>query len=116
VVRFCGGSGRECGRDADHHRSGNNSRASSEALAAFQRAADSWDALFGDPIQITVNADLSAAFADPNVIGSTSSVLLSGSYSTIRNALVADSASQADKTIVGYLPTAAQFSGELPSG
>ena len=90
--------------------------ANSEALAAFQRAADSWDALFGDPIQITVNADLSSAFANPNVIGSTSSMILEAGYNTIRNQLVADSAGQADKAIVGYLPTAAQFSGELPTG
>jgi len=88
-----------------------------QALAAFQRAADAWDAVFSDPITITINADLTGGFANPNIIGSTSAVFLQAGYNTIRNQLVADSATQADKSaITAALPTAAQFSGFVPAG
>jgi hypothetical protein len=88
-----------------------------QALAAFQRAADAWDAIFIDPIAVTINADLAGGFANPNIIGSTSSVFLQAGYNTIRNQLVTDSAAQADKSaITAALPTAAQFTGFLPTG
>jgi hypothetical protein len=86
------------------------------ALAAFQNAANSWAVLFSDPITVNINADLSSAFGNPSIIGSTSSVLLIGGYDTIRDAMVADSIGQPDKAIMASLPTAAQFSTFLPSG
>src|SRR5262245_15282679 len=59
------------------------------ALAAFNRAANTWGTLLTDPVTVTINADL-ASLANPNVIGSTSPVLLQAGYTTIRNAMVAD--------------------------
>jgi hypothetical protein len=91
-------------------------QSNADALAAFQNAANSWAVLFSDPITVTINADLSSGFGDPNIIGSTSAFMLTGGYTYIRGALVLDSAGQADKAIVASLPTAAQYSTYLPSG
>jgi hypothetical protein len=85
------------------------------ALAAFNRAAAQWEGYISDPITVTISAGL-AALANPNTIGSTSSVDLQGSYNTIRNAMVADAANEADDAIAAFLPTAAQFSGNVSSG
>ena len=85
------------------------------ALAAFNRAALKWEALFSDPITITIDADL-ANLGNPNIIGSTSSVTLMASYTTIRNALVADSALDADDSINASLPTSGQFAAQVPAG
>lgn len=84
------------------------------ALAAFNRAAQRWEAFFSDPITITVNADLAAL--GPGIIGSTGSVLLQASYNTIRNQLVADSALDGDDPINAFLPTASQFTAQVPAG
>jgi hypothetical protein len=96
------------------------------ALAAFQRAAQTWAARISDPITVTIDADLSTAQpgggAFPaNVIGSTQSVGLEGGYDEIRNQMVADANAQvgfsaANNTIVAHLPTAAQFVATLPTG
>ena len=83
------------------------------ALAAFNRAAQAWEARISDPITITITADLAALGA--GIIGSTSSVTLQASYTTIRNSMVADSSDEADDAIVGSLPTAGQFLATIPS-
>jgi hypothetical protein len=83
------------------------------ALAAFNRAALAWEARIADPITVTINADLAPLGA--GIIGSTSSMILQGSFNTIRNAMVADSADEADDTIVASLPTAAQFLATVPA-
>ena len=84
------------------------------ALAAFNRAAQQWEAFFSDPITITIDADLGAL--GPGIIGSAGSVTLVGSYNTIRNQMVADSLDEADDSIVSLLPTAAQFTAMVASG
>lgn len=86
------------------------------ALAAFQRAAAQWEAFISDPI--TVNIDANLAALGPGIIGSTSSVLLSGGYNVIRNQMVADAADElnAVNSIVGFLPTSAQFTAFVPNG
>lgn len=89
--------------------------ANTAALNAFDRAAYRWATLFSDPIDIYINAGLST-FADPMIIGSASSVLLQAGYDTIRDAMVADAASDPNNAVVGYLPTAAQFSAYVPTG
>jgi hypothetical protein len=84
------------------------------ALAAFNRAAQQWVARIADPITVTINADLGAL--GPNIIGSTSSVILQGGYDTIRNQMVLDAADELDDTITASLPTSGQFSAAIPSG
>jgi hypothetical protein len=88
------------------------------ALAAFNRAADQWEARISDPITVTINADLGAL--GPNIIGSTSSVILQAGYNTIRNAMTADASvlppAANNDGIAQFLPTAAQFTGVVPSG
>ena len=89
--------------------------ASPQALAAFNRAASTWGTLLTDPVTVTINANL-ASLANPNVIGSTSPVLLQAGYTTIRNQMVADAADEPDDNVVLSLPTAAQFSVFVPGG
>lgn len=85
------------------------------ALAAFQRAANKWASLFSDPITVNINAGL--ASLGSGIIGSTSSVELSGTYTTIRNQMVTDAADEgASNAIVASLPTAAQFTALVASG
>lgn len=85
------------------------------ALAAFERAAAQWEALIGDPIVVTIDADF-ADLGNPGIIGQASSVLLQGPFDLIRDAVVADAASEGDDDVVAAMPTAAQFSAALPPG
>lgn len=87
--------------------------ANTAALDAFNRAAARWEALFSDPITITLDGDL-ANLGSASIIGSTSSSMLEASYTTIRNRVVADS--DANDTINASLPTSAQFTATLPAG
>jgi hypothetical protein len=83
-----------------------------QALAAFERAAVTWESLFSDPITVTINADL--AHLGPGILGQASSVELVGEYNLIRDNLVADA--DADDGILAFLPTAAQLSVSMPAG
>ena len=86
------------------------------ALASFNRAAEKWEAIFSDNITVTINADMQN-FGNPGIIGATSSVLLGAGYNTIRNQMVTDAGDEgASNAIVGFLPTAAQFTGAIPVG
>ena len=85
------------------------------ATAAFDRAANRWEALFSDDVTVNIDADLQN-LGNPSTIGQASSRLLSGSYTTIRNAMVADAADEPSNIIVASLPTAAQASFILPAG
>jgi len=96
-----------------------------QALAAFQRASLAWSSRINDPITVTINANLSTTQPGggtfpTNVIGSTSTINISGAYNTIRNAMVSDANAQtsgaANNAIVANLPTAAQFVATLPAG
>ena len=82
------------------------------ALAAFQRAAGAWEALFSDPVQVNIAASL-LPLASPAVLGQTSSVILAGSHDLIRNAMVADGLAESDDAILAYLPTAGEFSATV---
>lgn len=84
------------------------------ALAAFQRAANTWGGMFSDPI--TVNIDAGLASLAPGIIGSANSSLYTAPYDLIRNGMVADAADEATNGIVAFLPTAAQFTGTIPGG
>jgi len=82
------------------------------ALAAFQRAAGAWEAVFSDPVEVTIAAEL-LALGSPSILGQTSSVLLAAAHDVIRNAMVADGLSESDDGVVAYLPDASQFSATV---
>lgn len=82
------------------------------ALAAFNRAAASWEARIFDPITITLDGDLAALGA--GILGSASAVVLQASYTTIRDAMVTDGADEPDDAITAFLPTSAQFTANIP--
>lgn len=84
------------------------------ALAAFNRAADQWEAFIADPIVVTINADLASLGA--GILGSANSVILFADYTTIRDAMVADAADEPDDVVATLLPTAAGYTGLLPVG
>ncbi|MGB8170451.1 MAG: NF038122 family metalloprotease, partial [Chthoniobacteraceae bacterium] len=84
------------------------------ALAAFNRAAQAWEARISDPITVTINADLASLAS--GIIGSTSAVTIQAGYTTIRDRLVADAAADSGDAITASLPTAAQFLATIPSG
>lgn len=85
------------------------------ALAAFNRAADAWEAIFSDPITVNVDADL-LNLGNSTVIGSSTTVTLQDSYTAMRNMMVADAADEASNGVVAHLPTALQFTASVPSG
>ncbi|HYC55552.1 MAG TPA: NF038122 family metalloprotease [Candidatus Binatia bacterium] len=82
--------------------------ANAPALAAFERAAQSWEDRFTDPITVTIQADL-FDFGNAVTIGSTLPVVLNGPFATVRSFLVADSLNEPDDTIVASIPTEANF-------
>lgn len=96
----------------------------SQALAAFNAAAQEWASRISDPMTVTINADLSTSDPLGNTfgaftIGSTSAVVLQGGYDLVRDAMVADAAAQPaalNNQVVTHLPTAAQFTATLPAG
>jgi hypothetical protein len=83
------------------------------ALAAFNRAAQAWEAFIADPITVTINANLAALGS--GVIGSANPTLLKGSYTTVRNAMELDAGNETDDAITAFLPTAAQASFLVPT-
>ena len=65
-----------------------------EAKAAFIRAAERWEAVIRDPISIIIDVDFGPTrfgtpYASPNLLGSTSSDLRQGTYSSLRAAMLA---------------------------
>ncbi len=95
---------------------GSGLAANPDALAAFDRAAASWEAVIGSPINVTINADLtSSGFNNPNIIGQTQNVLLQDDYDTVRGQMVDTSAGRPTQALMSALPTASQFNAHLPS-
>ncbi len=84
------------------------------ALSAFERAAAAWEARIADPITIVIKADLEPL--GPAIIGSTSSIYLSGdNFAEIRDAMAADDLAEGG-TLGQFLPTFAQLNVVLPAG
>jgi hypothetical protein len=79
------------------------------ALDAFERAADAWEAVFTDPVQVNIAADL-RPFGSTSIIGQASSVVLGAPYDLIRDAVVLDGLAEPDDAVVAYLPRASEFS------
>ena len=94
---------------------GSGLSANAQALAAFQRAARQWEALFTDPVTITISGNL-ANLGSPATLGQTVPVVLTANFDAIRSTLVSDANDEADDAIVASLPTAAQVSFQVPPG
>jgi hypothetical protein len=85
------------------------------ALAAFNRAAAQWESRISNPVTVNISADM-LTLGSSSIIGQANSVVLSSSYNSIRNQMVASAALETDDAIVAALPTAAQFTATLPVG
>jgi hypothetical protein len=94
---------------------GSELAANPDALAAFRRAADLWEAQFSDPILVSIEADL-LDLGNDQVIGQAGSVALSGPHDMLTDAMMADALPDGDDAIVQSVPTAAQFAALLPVG
>lgn len=89
--------------------------ANAPALAAVARAAAQWEQAFTDPIAVNVDASF-ANLGAGGFLGQTSLVFLYGTYTQVRDQLVADSAADLGDAVVTALPSAAGFEITLPTG
>ncbi|TAE87536.1 MAG: hypothetical protein EAZ65_05280 [Verrucomicrobia bacterium] len=87
---------------------GTSLQANAPALAAFERAASTWESYLSDPITVTINADV-RDLGLPSVLGQAGAVMLNGGHGEIRDAMIADSAVGTDEGVVALLPTLAQM-------
>jgi hypothetical protein len=85
------------------------------ALASWDRAAAEWEAIIGDPVTVTIDADL-LLLDEPDVLGQTNAVLLTGSVAEIRTPMADSALAEADEGITAALPTAGQLVLRLPAG
>ena len=85
------------------------------ALAAFNRAAGQWEAFISDGITVTIDADL-ASLGFPGPLGQAGTPLAVLDYTTVRDAVVADAADEADDAISASLPTLGQLQHLYPAG
>lgn len=79
------------------------------ALAAFERAAATWESYISDPVTVNITADV-RNLGSSSILGQAGSVILAGGHDLIRNAMVNDSSGESDDGVVALLPTAAQMS------
>ncbi|HNQ90174.1 MAG TPA: NF038122 family metalloprotease [Verrucomicrobiota bacterium] len=81
-----------------------------DALAAFYRAANQWEAFISDPITVTIDGDM-ANLGNPNIIGSTSlTTYWTANYSVLRNQMITDEAAEGSvHPIVASLPASPVF-------
>lgn len=85
------------------------------ALAGFQAAADIWEGLLDDNIQVNLDirfddSDISGESFPLNVLGSAGSETMSLTYTNVRGALVADTTTTNDATATANLPAGASLS------
>lgn len=92
--------------------SGSSLSSNTDALAAFNRAIATWEALFTDSITINITADFGSLGS--GVLGSTSAVSSTVSYADLRSFLVADETGYANQAVTDALPGSLTVS--LPSG
>ena len=79
--------------------------ANPDAKAAFQRAADAWEAVIHSPATIYIDADFTTEGFSAGVLGSTSSPSQTFSYSAVRTALLNGATSPAKQAVYQALPT-----------
>ena len=82
------------------------------AVDALTRAADQWEAIFVNPITLNIQADMvDTGFGAFAIVP-----LVSESYDTVRNAMVADAMSSPSKDINTFLPTSSELRFDTPTG
>ena len=88
------------------------------ALAAVHRAADQWEAMFFDPITVTIHVDLFSRAQDSpaGVLGLASPVGVEMPYSEVRAAMQSDGLIEGDDEIVARLPDADVIEFAYPAG
>ena len=88
-----------------------------EALAAFNRAANSWSQWLTDPISVRIDADLVDTGND-SVIASTGALFLQAPFDTVRNQMVFDALidEASDDAILAAMPAAASYSTFINAG
>jgi hypothetical protein len=93
---------------------GPNLSANPAALAAFNRAATTWEHLLSDPITVTVNGDIVPM---PFGAAATSAVAVGFNFDFVRNKMVTDALDEGtDDAIVASIPTSADFTATVPPG
>lgn len=85
---------------------------------AFLEAASFWTSFLVDPIVVNLNVGFQALNASPNTLGQTVSTTQNHTYTTIKNALIADQTTIDDQTVVQHLQTTAslKFLSNNPQG
>jgi hypothetical protein len=83
--------------------------ANQEAKNAFIVAANRWEAIVSTPINLVFDVDygpnrFGEPYPSPNILGSTGSVQLSTSFSTLRQRLIANSPTAAELQLYNALP------------
>lgn len=81
-----------------------------EAVAAFDRAAQAWEDLIKSPVTIYLDVDFGptffgTAYGDPDILGQTQSLRVTGPYSSVRNSLIASASSTAETSLYNSLPS-----------
>jgi hypothetical protein len=82
------------------------------ALAAFNRAAASWETRIMDPISVNINANMGPLAV--GTIGSTSLVTLNSAYNVVRDQMALDGADEPSNGITAFLPTYVDFRALIP--
>ena len=88
----------------------------SDALAAFNRAAQNWQNYLGD--NVVLNIDIDMASLGSGILGSASSTIYYSDFDTLRDLVSggSDTNSAVEAATLAYLPTASQYSAYVPSG
>ena len=87
--------------------------ANPDALAAFNRAASTWEKYISDPV--TVNIDAGLASLGTGILGQAGSLeLFDGGYDNMRNALAADNLGSPLAALTSALPNTAQYTAISP--
>lgn len=87
-----------------------NNAPNAQALAGFEQAAQVWESLLSNNVNVYVQIGMSNFGAEnANIIGQAGSEFYVGSYTEIRNALIDNSTSAADIIALGQLPTGSTY-------
>lgn len=85
-----------------------------QALAGFESAAQIWESLLHDDVNVYVQIGMrNFGASQANIIGQAGSTFYSGSYTELRTALAADATSAADASVLASLPTGQTYSRRI---
>lgn len=87
-----------------------NNAPNAEALAGFEQAAQVWESLLSNNVNVYVQIGMSNfGAANSNIIGQAGSEFYVGSYSELRTALIDNSTSVTDAIALAQLPTGSTY-------